>query len=184
MSAPTLASPFLAPDAAAELLAAVPEPEPVESLAPDTAPAKPRKSRSGTSRADRKAKSPDAAPRAPRAPAGQAAADRRVHDSVLGLHQLGGAVIGSPMLSMPITGQALAASAPDAAEVWVKLARRYPAVARMFDTGGDGVVFVQLAMVYAPLVMLALSERQAAAGGAPLPDFGAMLGDVTAPPTS
>jgi hypothetical protein len=98
---------------------------------------------------------------------------------VLGLHQLAGAVV-LPMVALPITGQALAAAAPDAAEVWVKLAQRYPAVARLFDTGGDGVLFVQLGMVYAPLVMLALSERQAA-DGIPVPDLSTMFGETVAP---
>lgn len=170
---------FIAPDDVAELVAQLPEPEPVEAapLAPDTAPAK-RKSRSGTSRAQRKAKaegtapapaSGDRAPRAPRRSGGMTAEERaRAATTVEALHELIGSMV-MPNVGLPVTGATLTAAGPDAAQVWVKVAQRYPAVARMLTASGDGMVYLQLFMVYAPLVSLAMTEARGELAGVPVP---------------
>lgn len=78
--------------------------------------------------------------------------------AVQGLHELLGGVV-LPMAALPTTGAALAASGPDAGEVWGQLSRRYPAIARLFTGAGDGMLFVKLLMVYYPVIMAAMAEQ-------------------------
>lgn len=131
-----------------------------------------RKSRSGTSRAERKARSMGTGStstpreRAPRSTAATRAQKVDVAGTVNGLHQLAGGLI-LPMVGKPATGAAFVAAGPDAGKVWAALAKRYPMIEKLFSTGGDGVLWVQLAMVYYPLISLAMSEK---AGSSPAAD--------------
>lgn len=163
----------------------VPEPADVDPTpAPDTRPGKPAKrpttraGRAAAAAAKRGAK-PDAAPARPKV------TGRDVTASVAQLHTMAGAVL--PILGMPHTGAALAASGDEAGKVWADVVRRYPQLERLFGAGTDGLVFFRLLMVYAPIVSLAVGERSAprdpAAGPNPMDLLGMFSGVSTMAPT-
>lgn len=145
-----------------------------------------RRARSEQAAATRAAK-PEARPKitAPR--------KDNVADSVKGLHELAGA-LALPMMGLPATGAALAASGPDAGKAWAALATRYPAIAKVFNGGGDGVLFVSLLMAYLPVITAALAESktpkeqraagQAAAMAGLASMFGAAVPEQAAPPAA
>jgi len=106
-----------------------------------------------------------------------------VAESVNGLHQLAGG-LALPLVGLPATGQALVQAGPDAGKAWAALAQRYPAVEKLFTTGGDGVLFVTLLMAYLPVVTVAMQEssvpKDQRAGAMNIGDLGAMFGMVPA----
>lgn len=139
--------------------------EQMEVPGADTTPAeapsidpKPRRRRSssrpggaaGKESADKKPRTA----RAPRTPSTTA----QVKAAVVGLHELGG--FGLTIAGKPQTGGLLADKANEAAEVWAKLAQRYPAVERVLVGGGDAALFGALIAVYAPVVMAAVTEQR------------------------
>lgn len=190
MSAATLASPFLDAADAAELIDSVPpvEPDPISSPADEPAAgpdSKPRRSKRPTTRSARAAASaarqanPAATPPKDRAPkaARPTSTKTQVAQAAQGLHELAGALV-LPMAGMPHTGVALVAAAPDAGKLWAELSVRYPAIARVFTGGSDGLLFAQLAMLYFPLITAGLSERSSPSSG-PAMDPAAFLAGLT-----
>jgi hypothetical protein len=104
--------------------------------------------------------SADRAPRAPRTRKKQTKTE--VAKSAEGLHQLAGALI-LPGTGRPETGKAVLAIAADAGRLWAELAERYPLIGRLFTGGESGVLFVQLFMLYSPLLEVAKAEAEAKA---------------------
>lgn len=136
-----------------------PPPEPPE--APD-APKRP------TTRAARAAAAAarKGQPKADKAPARSSNPRKSKTDiagSVDGLHQLAGMAV-LPMVGLPVTGQALAASGADAGVAWAEAAQRYPWIEKAFGTGQDGLVLFKLLMIYAPLISVAMAEKSGALG--------------------
>lgn len=123
-----------------------------QDLPPDDAPAKPGRRRS-TTRRPRK----DAAPKTPRATPG-ARKNTQIVQTVAGLHKLAGELM-LPMVGKPNTGALLSATGDDAGKAWAALAVRYPMIERIFTTGTDGMLWVNLAMVYWPVLMIAMQEK-------------------------
>jgi hypothetical protein len=156
--AETLGTPITVPPAA-------PAVNPAGVDAPEAPPADTKPAKRPTTRAGRQAAA--AAKRAAKAAAGGAKADSAparpkptkadVASSVAQLHTFAGGAL--PLLGLPMTGEALAASGPEAGKVWADVVRRYPQLERLFGASTDGLVLFRLLMVYAPIISLALSER-------------------------
>ncbi len=123
-----------------------------EDLPPAT-PIKPKRTRRPSTRTA-KDKSPRATSSRPRGPN----KSQQIVQTVAAIHQLGGELM-LPMVGKPATGALLAQQGTDAGQAWAALAARYPAVERIFSTGTDGMLWINLAMAYWPVVMLALSEK-------------------------
>lgn len=161
--------PDASPDAGGlgSVLDAIPAPEPPK---PDQ---KPRRNRPTTraGRAAAAAAKDGGKPKQPRVNATQA----QVAASVVGLHELAGAVV--TITGRPATGAMLATSAKDAGEAWAELSKRYPAVARLFTGSADALVFVKLLMVYAPIITTALAEKRDPQAGV---DLSMLLGAIGA----
>lgn len=108
------------------------------------------------------------------------ATSAQVAASVVGLHELAGAVV--TITGRPTTGAMLATSAKDAGEAWAELSKRYPAVARLFTGSADALVFVKLLMVYAPIITTALAEKRDPSAGVDLAMLLGTIGGGTAQP--
>ena len=129
-----------------------------------------RRSRSGS----RTRKAP--ADKAPRSRSGsrpptKAQQTRQIAETMAAVHELAGGLL-LPMAGRPATGAKLAEQAAPAGEWWAAMAARYPALARLFAATGDGMLFVQGIVVYAPVVRVAMAEQRgdadpAAAGAGP-----------------
>lgn len=91
---------------------------------------------------------------------GRRASKKEVTDSATGLHQLAGALF-LPKAGLPATGAKVLEKAEDAGELWGELAERYPLIGRLFSSGGDGVLFMKLAMLYFPIFQHAMAEKSA-----------------------
>lgn len=131
-----------------------------------------------TAGAESKDKTKPRTARAPRTPSTSA----QVKAAVVGLHELGG--FGLTVAGKPQTGGVLTAQAHDAAEVWAKLAQRYPAVERVLVGGGDAALFGALIAVYAPVLMSAVTEPRDASAAAGVMQMMGMFNDAGGqPPT-
>jgi hypothetical protein len=129
---------------------------------------------------------PDAAPRPPRATASRAprAGTTKAHvaKSIEGLHAMSGAV--AVMVGKPMTGQLLEATAVDAGKVWAELSDRYPVIGKWLSGGGDAMLFVNLLMIYGPIIMTATAEQRDPNASANLGAMLGTLGGMAAPPAA
>lgn len=145
-----------------EALDEIPPPAPsAEAPPPDEKPARPRRTRraasaSASAPADGRPPKADKAPRRPRATR-KTASKAQIRDTATGLHQMCGAMI-LPSMGRPKTGAAVLAQAEDAGALWAELSDRYPLIGRLFTSGTDGMLIVQLALLYAPIVQAAMAE--------------------------
>lgn len=162
---------------------------PADTSAPadDVKPVRRRRTR-GTGRAGSSpAGAAGTAPKAdrkPRARKAPAVDTKHVSESVAGLHQLAGGLM-LPAMGMHQTGAMLAGSGEQAGEIWAALAKRYPLVGKLFSAGGDGMLLVQLLMLYGPIVQAAMAERSGKSGAMAAPnlvDLSTLLGNEGAPP--
>jgi hypothetical protein len=163
--------PTLTEDDARALLATVDEaPAPPADTAPPSSG--PTKSKRPTTRAGRAARAAAAA-KADATPKATGGRPSTVALSVQAVHEMAGGV-ALPLMGRPATGQLLASSGKQAGQVWAKLAKRYPAIEKVFAATGDGALLLELLMVYAPIIMMAVNEKPGQAG--PGLDLGALLG--------
>lgn len=125
----------------------------------DTRPSRPT-TRAGRARARQERAAARSSTKADKAPARKAPATstaKTVATSVENLHSIIGSV-ALPMASLPTTGLMLVESGKPAGEIWAQLAVRYPVIAKVFTSTGDGALFAQLLMVYYPVIMAMQQE--------------------------
>ncbi len=142
-----------------EQLDAVPPPDPIPLTSPtDAKPSRRPRVRASRAKATAPAAGDKAAPRGRTPAARKTASAKQVAESVAGVHQVLGVMVLPPM-GRHHTAAALLESAEQAGAVWAQLADRYPLIAKLFGGADTMGALMGLAMVYAPIIQIAMAEH-------------------------